>query len=110
MGSRATYGYMQEIQTHDSKEDEQITARPMFEEMFANEAYLRAVPRTIATVRPDRFTTAPTFMPGDLISLSGGSALGGGFSGTALVYEYELSIDTDGIAEYGEIIATADGI
>jgi hypothetical protein len=109
MGSRGIYGYMQEIQTHDTKEDEQTTARPLFEEMFANEAYLRAIPRLFTGITPERaYGSSPTFMPGDLISVSAGSQLGGGYSGSVLVYEYEISVDADGVAEYTQLIASPD--
>ena len=111
MGSRATYGYMQEIQVHDEKEDEQITVRPLFEEMFANEAYLRAVPRTFVAIAPERAGgTSPTFFPGDQITVAAGSRLGGGYSGSLLVYEYEIAIDTDGVASYTDIVGSPDGL
>ena len=110
MGSRGIYGYMQEIQVHDTKEDEQITARPLFEEMFANEAYLRAVPRLFTGITPERaYGSAPTFGVGDLISVSAGSQLGGGYSGSVLVYEFEISVDADGVAEYTQLVASPDG-
>lgn len=111
MGSQASYGYMQEIQIHDEKEDEQITARPLFEEMYANEAYIRATPRLFTGITPERaFGSAPTFSPGDLISVSAGSQLGGGYSGSVLVYEYEISIDADGVAEYTQLLASPDAV
>jgi hypothetical protein len=110
MGSRGIYGYMQEIQVHDSAEDEQVTARPLFEEMYANEAYLRAVPRLFTGITPERaYGSAPSFMPGDLISVSAGTQLGGGYSGSVLVYEYEISVDADGVAEYTQLVASPDG-
>lgn len=109
MSSRATYGYMQEIQVHDTHDDEQTTARPMYEEMFANEASIRAVPRTFAGVTPERASgSGVSFSPGDMISISAGSKLGGGFSGAVIVYEYEISIDADGVAAYTDLVATAD--
>lgn len=111
MGSRSTYGYMQEIQVHDTREDEQTTARPLFEEMFANEAYLRAVPRTFVGIAPERAGgSTPSFFPGDKISVSAGSRLGGGYSGSLLVYEYEISIDADGVAAYTDIVGSPDGL
>lgn len=109
MGSRGLYTYMQEIQIHDTKEDEQTTARPLFEEMYANEAYLRAVPRLFTQIKPEReFGGSPAFMPGDLISVSAGAQLGGGYSGSVLVYEYEVTVDADGVSEYTQLIASPD--
>jgi len=110
MGSRATYGYMQDIQVHDTAEDEQTEARPYFEEMYANEAFLRAVPRLFAGITPERaYGSGPSFMPGDLISVNAGPQLGGGYSGAVLVYEYEISVDADGVAEYTQLVASPDG-
>jgi hypothetical protein len=111
MGSRGSYGYMQEIQIHDANEDEQTTARPLFEEMFANEAYLRAVPRTFVGIKPERASGGgASFAVGDLISVAAGSRLAGGYSGSLLVYEYEINIDADGVAEYTDIIGSPDGL
>jgi hypothetical protein len=110
MGSRATYGYMQEIQIHDQKEDEQTTARPLYEEMYANEALLRAEPRKFISIKPERQSGGGvSFLPGDLISVNAGAVLGGGFSGSVLVYEYEITVDADGVAEYTQLLASPDG-
>lgn len=100
--SRSTYGYFQEIRVLDAKEDEQ-KIRDMFETLFAQEAYLRAVPRTFAYLSPDRTTAGPSFYVGDKISVSAGGILGGGFSGTVRVYEYEITVDTDGIGEFTDL-------
>lgn len=109
MGSRSTYGYMQEIQIHDDKEDEQTTVRPMFEALFAKEAFLRAVPRTMIDIKPERASgSSPAFGVGDKISVNAGSRLGGGFSGGILVYEFEINVDADGVAEYTQITGSPD--
>jgi len=106
--SRSSYGYMQQIDIHDSKEDEN-KIRFLFERMYANEAKIRAVPRTFVSMGLDRTTGPPTFFVGDLITTTAGSTVGGGgFSGAQRVYGYELSIDTDGVAEYTSIDASAD--
>jgi hypothetical protein len=106
--SRANYGYMQEIQVHDSQDDEQ-TIRPLFEEMFANEAYIRAVPRTIVSNSPNRTQSgAPSFFPGDLISVSAGASLDGGFTGAFRVYSYEMVVDTDGVTAVTNLVGSAD--
>lgn len=104
--SRATYGYMQEIQTHDSRDDEN-SIRELFEEQYANEAYIRAFPREFSNMNPNRFTTIPSFYVGDLIGVQSGSALGVSLSGSERVYEYELTIDTDGVAEFTSLVTTA---
>lgn len=105
--SRSTYGYMQQIDIHDSREDEN-KIRFLFELMYKNEAGLRAVPRTITGMTLDRTTAAPSFFVGDLITTTSGSVLGGGFTGAQRVYSYTIQIDTDGVGEFTEIIASAD--
>jgi hypothetical protein len=107
-GSRATYGYMQEVQVHDSRDDEQ-KIRDLFVEIYANEAYIRAVPRTFASVTPDRSASAPGFAVADLITLTGGPILGGAaFTGGFRVYGFEVSIDVDGIGEITSIEGSTD--
>lgn len=109
MGSRSAYGYMQEIQIHDERDDEQTTVRPLFEALFAKEAYLRAVPRTFTDIKPERASgSGPLFGVGDKISVNAGSRLGGGFSGGVLVYEFEINVDADGVAEYTQITGSPD--
>jgi len=108
-GSRGSYGYMQEIQIHDEKEDEQTTVRPMFERMYQKEAFLRAEPRIFVDIKPERATgTGSPFGVGDLIGVSAGARLGGGYSGSILVYEFEINVDADGVAEYTQIIGSPD--
>lgn len=103
---RAQYGYMQEIQINDTKEDEQTTSRPYFEEMYANEAYIRAVTRVFSNLNPNRFSTAPTFYVGDFVGIQSGAAMGAVVSGKERVYEYELTIDTDGVAEFTSLVTS----
>lgn len=106
-GSRAQYGYMQEIRIYDDHEDEQ-SIREMFEEMWANEAWVRATPRKFVNVRPER-GVSPTFGVGDFVAMNAGSKLNGGTSGTLLVFEFEVEINVNGIVAITEIIASADG-
>lgn len=103
--SRALYGYKQEIQTRDQAGAYAI--RPLFEAEWANEAWIRAEPRRFASVLPNR-GTFPAFRPGDLISVSAGSILNGGFSGAQRVYEMTVEEDSDGVIEISEILASAD--
>jgi hypothetical protein len=69
---------------------------------------LRAVPRVISNMNPNRFTTAPAFYVGDTITVTSGAAMGGGFTGSERVYDYELTIDTDGVAEFTQL--TTSGV
>lgn len=104
--SRSAYTYMQYIRVFDDNGDEQ-SIRPLYEEEWANEAWVRAVPRTFASIRPERGIT-PNFAVGDLITVSAGSQLLGGFSGAQRVYGMEVSCDADGVVEVTEILTSAD--
>lgn len=104
--SRALYNYRQEIRIFDDNADE-YNIRPLFEAEWANEAWVRAVPRTFATVKPNR-GTAPTFVPGQTINVAAGSVLGGGFAGEQFVYGMDVSCDHDGVVEVTDILASAD--
>lgn len=107
MGSRATYGFLgQEIRIFDDNKDEN-SIRELFEEEWANEAWIRAYAREFASIRPDRGSPI-NFGVGDLIGVSAGSRMGGGFSGTQRVYEVEWQCDADGVVECTEILTSAD--
>jgi len=104
--SRASYTYMQYIRIFDDNGDEQ-NIRPMFEEEWANEAWVRGTPRTFASIRPER-GISPNFSVGDVISVSAGSQLLGGFSGAQRVYGMEVDCDADGVMSVTEILTSAD--
>lgn len=106
MNSRALYYYMQEIRIFDDKGDEN-SIRPLFEEEWSNEAWVRAVPREFASVRPER-GLAPTFSVGDQIGVEAGALLDGGFSGKQTVYSFTWSTDADGVDEIEELSTSAD--
>lgn len=105
--SRALYGYRQEIQTKDES-GAGFYLRPMYETQWAEEAWLRAMPRTFASVLPSR-GTFPTFRPGDLIGVAAGSSMNGGFAGAQRVYEMTVSEDADGAISIDDILTSADG-
>jgi hypothetical protein len=106
MDSRDAYGYMQEIRIFDDQDDEE-DARPMFEEEWANEAWIRATEKQLVNIKPQR-GTPPAFGVGDLISVAAGTRLGGAFSGTQVVFEFEVTIDTDGVVEVSDIITSGE--
>lgn len=108
MGSRATYGYFQEIRIFDDRDDAQAI-RNVYEEEWNNEAWVRAVPRRIVDVKPER-GVSPTFNVGDFIAMNAGSRLHGGFSGTVQVFEFEVEINVNGIPTITEIVGSADGM
>lgn len=104
--SRDQYSYLPEIQVLDDAGDEN-DIREMFEERWANEAWVRAFPREFASVTPDR-GTVPNFRPGDVIGVSGGTMLNGGFSGAQRAYGWDLTCDADGVITWDDITTSAD--
>lgn len=104
--SRIIYGYQQDVRIFDDNEDEEFD-RPLFEEEWANEAPIRAVPRTMVNVKPQR-GTAPAFAVGDLIRAQAGPRLDKGFSGDVVVFEFTVEIDTEGVPDVTSIVASAD--
>lgn len=104
--SRILWGYAQEIQILDDAGDENMI-REMFEERWANEAWVRAVPREFASVTPER-GTVPNFAVGDLIGVAGGTMMNGGFSGAERVYNFDISWDADGVTTWNDITTSAD--
>ena len=104
--SRIALGYMQEVNVFDDEEDEQ-SIRELYEELWANEAWVRALPRTFASIRPHR-GYVPAFRVGDIIQVRAGAKLNGGFTGDQMVWAFDLSQDADGILSMDELITSAD--
>lgn len=104
--SRDQWGYSQEIQILDDTGDEN-SIREMFEERWANEAWVRAQPREFGSVLPQD-GTAPNFSPGDTIGIQAGSMLNGGFNADQRVYGWDISVDTDGVIHWDDITTSAD--
>lgn len=104
--ARSIYGYSQDVRIFDDNEDEEF-ARPMFEEEWANEAWIRAVPMTLADIKPQR-GTAPTFSVGDLITVQAGPRLDKGFSGAQVVFEFTVQVDTEGVPEVTGLVTSGD--
>lgn len=107
LSSRSTYGYFQEIRVFDENGDEQ-SIRNLFEEEWANEAWIRATPRRFVNIRPER-GVEPTFGVGDFVFMHAGSRLNGGVSGTLQVFEFEVEINVNGVVAITEIVASDDG-
>lgn len=107
LGSRGHYGYAQEIKIYDEHEDEQ-SIRELYEEMWNNEAWLRAEPRRMVGIKPER-GVAPSFGVGDFVAMAAGSRLHGGASGSLQVFEFEVEINVNGICTITEIVASDGG-
>jgi hypothetical protein len=104
--SRDQWGYSQEIQILDDIGDEN-SIREMFEERWANEAWVRAQPREFGSVLPQS-GTVPNFSPGDTIGIQSGSMLNGGFNADQRVYGWDISVDADGVISWDDITTSAD--
>ena len=104
--SRILRGYSQEFQIFDDEEDEQAI-RPLFEAKWAREAWMRANPQKLATVKPER-GYFPEFRVGDLIHVAAGARLNGGFDGDQRVYEFEVRTDANGVDEVADLLTSAD--
>jgi hypothetical protein len=103
--SRALLGYMQEIQVLDTQDAQDI--RDVYENRWEREAWIRAIPRTFLSIRPER-GLSPAFSAGDLITAQAGAILDGGFSEIQRVYEYEVTCDDNGVMEITSLLTSAD--
>lgn len=83
--------------------DNSIDARDAHRRWWLMESFLRAKPRTLVYLSPQR-GIAPSFGVGDLIHVEAGSRFGGGFSGVQRVMQYSYRWDVDGVIELGEPI------
>lgn len=131
--SQALYGVRFEFQEFDvdvvSKEDPDGApaipcgdpVRTLLRKRWQQESWLRAMPRTLVHVTPVRISDNMQLPPGvnpvqigdfdigDLVGVSAGAILRGGFSGVGQrVYEYTVGWDTDGVYELSEIQTSAD--
>jgi hypothetical protein len=102
--SRATWYQRMEIRIFDG--DGAAALRELYRRWWQMESWLRARPRTLVHVTPQR-GIAPSFGVGDLISVAAGSRFGGGFSGVQRVMEFSYRWDADGVIELGEPLGQA---
>jgi hypothetical protein len=106
--SRADYGERMDIQIFDSRGSTnnqgagEINARALFNRRWLMESYIRAQPREMIHITPVRGTPL-NFGIGDLIGVSAGPAIRGGFTGAQRVFEYTYSWDEDGVTEITDI-------
>lgn len=105
--SRINLGYAQKVDVYDDKDDEN-SIRPLFEEEWANEAWITAVPRTFLNIRPNRGVAPTNFGVGDLIGVAAND-LNGNHSGSEHVYGFDLTQDTE-LLYISEILTSADQV
>ena len=117
--SRSTYGTRMEIQEFEvdelEKEQEPLgtcvsldPTRVLYRQLWYLESWIRLIPRTLIHVTPTRGTAIGAFDIGDLVTVSAGASVRGGFTGAQRVYQYTISWDEDGPFELSELQTSAD--
>lgn len=114
-------GVRMEVQIFDAQGDENPSeGRELYRRQWQMEQWIRAIPRTLVHVTPVR-TSGNDLLPpgvtpialgsfdiGDLVTVTAGPTVRGGFTGVQRVYAYTVSWDEDGVVEIGEIQTTSD--
>jgi hypothetical protein len=125
LDSRASCGVRMEVRVYDAQGEEDDVFGPaafvkLYEKLWQTEAWLRSVPRTLVHVTPVRQSAAMqlpagvtpvpvgAFGIGDLVTVTAGAVVRGGFTGAQRVYEYTVTWDEDGVIEYGELLTSSD--
>lgn len=122
--SRNAVGVRMEVRIYDGQGDESdlqpTDFRPLFLRLWQSEAWIRTVPRTLVYVTPvresDDMQLPPDVTPvgvgsfdiGDIVTVTAGSVVRGGFTGLQRVYGYTVDWDEDGVLALGEIQTSAD--
>lgn len=104
--SRTAWLVRMEIRVYDAFGNEAAGA-PLYARTWQNESTLRAQPKTLVHVTPER-GVLPAFDIGDLVTVSAGAVFRGGFTGVQRVYERTYSWDEDGVRSIAEIQTSAD--
>lgn len=119
--SRVDCGVRMEVRIFDAQGDENPAAfRELFRRMWQMESWIRAVPRTLVHVTPVRTSDFDLLPPGvvpvqvgdfdigDLVTVTAGAIVRGGFTGAQRIYEYTITWDENGTIELGELLTSAD--
>lgn len=110
LSSRGTYGRMQCVDEYDMYRDERTPMEKRNKRRLAQMLWLQkslycATPRHLVTMIPEK-GIAPSFDVYDTIPVAAGAVLNGGFSGEQRVYEFKVSIDTEGNAQLSELVTS----
>ncbi len=112
-----------EVRIYDGQgddSDQPVAYRELYQRLWQEESWLRAVPRTLIHVTPVRMSDNMVLPPGvnpvpvgafdigDLVTVTAGPIVRGGFTGAQRIYEYTVSWDEDGIVEVGELLTASD--
>ena len=93
--SRQTYDVRMDIRIYDSRGTEAVVAHDLYRRLWQDEQFLRAYPRELLHVTPNRDFGIGLFDIGDLISVEIVPEALGGISGGQRVYGYTISWDSD---------------
>ena len=91
--SQAAYGVRSEIKIFDGRAGLTLAERQLYQQMWAGEAWFRALPRFMVHITPTRGTAIGSFGIGDLVGVQASSAVRGGFSGGQRVYQFTTQWD-----------------
>jgi len=103
LASRAAYRTRMLIRIFDARGNEEEFLE-LYKRWWLMESWTRARPQREIHVKPN-VGIPPTFRTGDLIRVSAGAALRGGFSGVQRVMDYTYRWDDKGNVELGEPLA-----
>lgn len=114
-------GVRMEVRIYDAQGDENPAEfRELYRRLWQMESWLRAIPRVLVHVTPVRTSDAMQLPPGvtpvqvgdfdigDLVTVTAGTVVRGGFSGAQRVYEYTVTWDEDGVLDIGELLTSSD--
>ena len=82
--------------------------RDLYRRLWQAESWLRCRTRELIHITPTRGTAIGAFDIGDIVAVSAGASVRGGFSGAQRVYQYTISWDEDGPFELSELQTSSD--
>lgn len=112
--SQTAVGVRMEVQIFDALGDLCVgeggldPGRDLYRRLWLAESWLRSQPRELIHITPTRGTAIGSFDIGDLVAVSAGASVRGGFSGAQRIYEYTISWDEDGPFELSELVTSPD--
>lgn len=119
--SRDNWGVRMEVRIYDAQGDENPAQfRHLYYRLWQEESWLRAIPRTLVHITPIRLSEAMLLPPGvspvqlgdfdigDLVTVTAGPVVRGGFTGVQRIYSFTVDWDEDGVLELGELQVSSD--
>lgn len=110
LASRGTYTRLQTVDEYDMYRDERTpmekrNKRRLAQMLWLQKSFYCANPRQLVTMIPEK-GIVPTFDVYDTIPVAAGAMLNGGFSGEQRVYEFKVSVDTEGNVQLKELMTS----